>query len=166
VEHLFQFNRHKNQRRKKERGALQRALHAVTKPSSENRVLSPEDWFHGWHQHLDWDGIGDLSPRLRRIFLEGHARLFRHFALQSHRLGKPYQLWIVLFANDAAQDAVYLHTPNPHSVFPAEFTDVQWGLPELVAIFTPWLPEFSLVAGRGTGALFLFAEGYGVSLKR
>ena len=166
VEILFQFNRHKSQRRRKQRGALQRSLRAVAAPTVFNRRLSPDDSFHCWHQHLDWDGLGDLSPRLRRVFLEGHARLFRHLASQAHHLGQPYQIWIVLFVNDAGQDAVYLHTANPHSAFPAEFPDVQWCLPDLVALFSPWLPEFSLVAGRAVGALFLYAEGYGVPLKK
>jgi hypothetical protein len=166
VDNLFQFSRHKSQRRRKQRGALQRALRAVAIPTAYDRVLGPDDWFHCWHQHLDWDGLGDLSPRLRRIFLEGHARLFRHLALQAHRLGKPYQIWIVLLVDDAGQDAAYLHTANPHSAFPTQFPEVQWGLSELVALFTPWLPDFSLVAGRAGGALFLFAEGYGVSLKQ
>src|SRR5256885_533154 len=103
VNKLFRYNRHKNQRRRKPRGALRRALHAVSMGTPCARLLSPDDWFHYWHQHLDWDGLGDLSPKLRRIFLEGHAQLFRHFALQAHRLGKPYQLWMVLWVGDAAQ---------------------------------------------------------------
>lgn len=161
---LFQFDRHKHQRRRKPRGALQRALRAVAKPTDRN--LCSDDWFNFWHQHLDWDGLGDLSPRLRRIFLEGYARLFRHFALQAHCLGKPYQLWISLNFDDAEQDAVFLHTPNPHTPFPAVFSGVRWGLPELVAIFSPWLPGFTLVAGSGEESLFLYADGYGVSLKQ
>ncbi len=164
MNNLFKFNRLKNRRRKKVRGALRRALQAATTPTAFERVLCADDWFHFWHQHLDWDGLGDLSPRLRRVFLEGHARLFRHYALQAHLLAKPYQIWILL-AHDAGQDAVFLHTPNPHSEFPMTYPDVQWDLPELVELFSPWLPEFRLVAGRAQGALFLFAEGYGVSLK-
>jgi len=165
MENLFQFNRHKSQRRKKQRRAVQRALRAVAPPMVCDRRLDPDDWYHYWHQHLDWDGLGDLSPRLRRVFLEGHARLFLHLASQAPRLGQPYQLWMVLYVDDAGQDAVYLHTANPHSPFPSENSDVQWGLPELVALFSPWLPEFSLVAGRSAGALFLYAEGHGFPLK-
>jgi len=166
LENLFQFSRHKSQRRGKQRRALQRSLRAVAAPIISDRRLSPDDWFHCWHQHLDWDGLGDLSPRLRRVFLEGHARLFRHLASQAHCLGKPYQIWIVLFVDDARQDAVYLHTANPHSAFPAEFPDVHWGLPELITLFSPWLPEFSLVAGRSAGALFVYADCHGLPLKK
>lgn len=166
MDDLFQYSRHRSQRRRKQRGALRRALHAIAAPAARDRVLGPVDWFHYWHQHLDWDGLGDSSPRLRRIFLEGHARLFWYLASQAHCLGKPYQIWICLSVADAGQDAVYLHTANPHSEFPALFPDVRWGLPELVALFTPWLPDFSLVAGRVEGALFLYAEDCGVSLKR
>ncbi len=166
VNNLFKFSRRKNQRHKKVRGVWRRALRAVNGPTAYERVLCADDWFDYWHQHLDWDGFGDLSPRLRRIFLEGHARLFRYYALQAHLLAKPYQLSIVLLVDDARQDAVYFHTPNPHLTFRMEFPDVQWGLPELVALFSQWLPEFKLVAGRSPGALFLFAEDYGVSLKQ
>ena len=166
MDNIFQFNHHRHQRRRRPRRVLQRAIRAVANPRVYNCALCPDDWFNFWHQHLDWDGLGDLSPRLRRIFLEGYACLFRHFALQAHRLGKPYQLWISLFTDDAGQDAVFLHTSNPHSAFPAEFTGVRWGLPDLVVIFSPWLTEFTLVAGRSDRALILYADGYGVSLKQ
>jgi hypothetical protein len=165
VDNLFHFSRHKSQRRPKARGALRQALRAAANPPACDRPLCPDDWFHFGHYHLDWNGVGDLAPRVRRIFLEGYARVFRHFALQAQRLGKPYQLWISLHVDDAGQDAVYLHTPNPHSAFPAEFVGVQWGLSELVAVFSKWLPEFSLVGGRLDRTLFLYAVGYGVSLK-
>jgi hypothetical protein len=167
VKNLFQFSRHTNQCRRKERGVLRRALRAVSQPEVYSRVLYPDDWFDYWHQHLDWRGLGDFSPRLRQIFLEGYARIFRHYALQAHRLGKPYQIWIMLQMDDAGYDAVYVHTPNPNpnSIFPVELTDVKWGEPELVKIFSVWLPEFSLVAGRTDKTYFIFADGYGIPLQ-
>ena len=167
VNKLFQFSRRKNQCRRKERGILRRAQLAVSQPKIYNRVLYPDDWFDYWHQHLDWRGLGDFSPRLRQIFLEGYARIFRHYALQAHLLAKPYQIWITLQMDDAGQDAVYLHTPNPNpnSVFPIEFSNVKWGESELLKMFSVWLPEFSLKAGRVDKNYFIFADGYGVPLR-
>ena len=70
--------------------------------------------------------------------------------------------------DDAGQDAVYLHTPNPNanSVFPVDFSDVKWGELELQKMFSIWLPEFSLVAGRKDKTYFIFADGYGIPLRQ
>ena len=163
---LFRFNHLKHQRRKKPRGVLRKALRAAATSASHDRVLGTDDGFDHWHQHLDWDGLGNLSPRLRRIFIEGHARLFRYLAQQAHRLGQPYQIWIGLNLNDAGCDAVYMHTANPHTEFPTDlYVGAQWGLPELVDLFSPWLPEFTLIAGRIENALFVYAEGHGLPLR-
>jgi len=77
-------------------------------------------------------------------------------------------MWIFLSVDDAGQDAFYLHTPNPNigSHFPEEFPGVHWGSSELAALFSEWLPEFSLVAARSSFGFFLFAEGYGLSLRQ
>ena len=81
MQQLFHFDFYRGRRRKKPRGALRHAQRAVADPQPFSRVLSPEDQFHHWHQHLDWAGLGDCGPRVRLVFLEGYARLFRPLAI-------------------------------------------------------------------------------------
>ena len=166
ISSLFRFDYAKSQRRKKLRGAWRRALRAVKDARAFEREFPEDGWSNYWHQHLDWKGIGNRGPELRCVFLRAHAKLFRYLALQAGALSKPYQLWITLQIHDAGQDAVFFHTANPQSVFPANCGELRWGLPELASVFSEWLPEFSLFAGRNMGAIFIYAEGIGVPLRQ
>jgi hypothetical protein len=124
-----------------------------------------DDWFYFSHQHMDWDGIGDLGPSIRSIMLEAHACVFRKYASAMTAFGAPYQLWLSLAESESGQDAVYRHSPNPHSEFPAVFNDVSWGVPRLEALLSTWLPEFRLVVGKRDWNYVVYAEGFGVQLK-
>lgn len=163
---LFKFNRRRSQRYKKVRGAFRRIARAVADPRAFAIKLDAEGWFNYWHQHLDWRGLGNNCSRIRLVFLEGHARLFRHLASQEHLLGKPFQLWITLSIEDAGHDAVFMHTANPHTAFPAYLGCIEWDLPVLKELFAPWMPEYDLTCGRSKGGLFLYAEGVGLPLRQ
>jgi len=87
---------------------------------------------------LDWDACGwcdlwhahdlALDPAapdgLQRHVAELEQLLERVLAFARRRRG-PWQVWLSLDPDDPEQDAVYLHTPNPQSDFPARFDRVE-----------------------------------------
>lgn len=79
---------------------------------------NPDSWWSYWHQHVDWAGRGNLRARHRHHYLLALALIFKRIASASHRIATPFQLFILLDGDDAGQDAVYLHSPNPQSDFP------------------------------------------------
>jgi len=91
--------------------------------------FSGDGWFDLWHMHVDWRGEANESPEKRRIELEVLFGLFRDLR-QQMAARNDFQVWLVIEAGDASQDAVYLHTPNPnHDNFPNAFAGVAWGIP-------------------------------------
>ena len=162
---LFQFQYKRCQRRKKARGALRQAKAILNSAREFGARFSHEDWFNYSHQHLDWNGIGDQGWRIRRLTLEAHAHVFRAYASAAKSLNKPFQVWLSLPISDAGQDAVYCHSPNPYADFPAGFSAVSWGVPELESLLSVWLPDFRLVAGKGKWNYIVYAKGVGLSLE-
>jgi hypothetical protein len=62
---------------------------------------------------------------------------------------RDHQLWILLHARDAGEDATYLHSKNPHgSPFPLQPEGVMWGVPELEEVFRKLLPARQMRVGR------------------
>jgi hypothetical protein len=151
-------------RRKKPRGVKRKASQILTKSRQFNRVLDEEDEFNYCHWHLDWDGIGDFSPEIRLITLEAHLQVFGVLAKTAADMRKPFQLFLSLAREDAGQDAVYMHTPNEYTDFPADFDDVAWGLPELEALLSKILPNYEFKAGRREFNYVAYAVGLGTPL--
>ena len=80
-----------------------------------------EAWFNLAHEHFDWSGYGNRSWREN---IEHVDMLFKHFSIMENRLKgieRPIQMFAVLHINDSEQDALYLHTPNPHTDYPINF---------------------------------------------
>jgi hypothetical protein len=126
--------------------------------------FSEGDWFSYWHQHLDWKGRGDYSPRIRKLYLAGYARIFRHLASISGQLHNPFQIWIAIFPHDSGSDCIFLHTPNSHSAFPTDQSSVDWD-GEPTGIFSEFLPEFTIREGKTEHAVFFYAENLGIPLQ-
>jgi len=78
-------------------------------------------WFDLWHTHFDWFGYGNHSFTKRKPHLD---KLFRHFELleqKAKNLKTDYQIWATILDVDSANDALFLHTPNPNrDNFPLE----------------------------------------------
>ena len=81
-------------------------------------------WFNLWHQHFDWNGFGDLSWRDRRAHLAALLQALTRARLELSRTDKPYQLFALVHTKDSANDALYVHTENPHNT---EFPCTLWG---------------------------------------
>jgi hypothetical protein len=163
---LFRYRVFTGYREKKPRGVLRKARLILKQAESFafRREFNSDVWSDYGHEHLDWDGLGNFSPEVRLITLEAHAKVFRAYSQHCLNLGKPFQLFLSLPIEDGGQDAVYFHTPNPQSSFPAEFSDVEWGVPELEKQFSRFLPEFQFVAGRRDFNFIVWAKGVGVPL--
>ncbi|WP_461791427.1 hypothetical protein [Pedobacter sp.] len=76
-------------------------------------------WFDLWHTHFDWRGYGNESFKKRKPHLD---KLFRHFELLEQKvkcLETDFQIWATILDSESANDALFLHTPNPnHDNFP------------------------------------------------
>ena len=158
------FSAHKGRRLPKRRGCLRKAIAESGSWVGVPVHFSVGDWCSYWHQHLDWAGRSDYSPRIRKLYLAGYARVFRHLASISGELRVPFQLWITIFPHDSGSDCVFLHTPNPHSAFPTDQSDVDW-CSSPSGLFTELLSEFSIREGRNEHAIFFYAENVGISLQ-
>lgn len=165
--------------RKKFRGK-RRYFRNVLKEAQTFSIQPSEDrWFDLWHYHADWPGWGNLRWKYRRQHLEALAIVFRNLADEATRLQKPFQLWILLDGQDAGQDAVYLHTPNPNAngQFPAPLRNAVWGASPLLAFFERLLPGLELRVGharsysefaeppRETSTFFVYCPSIGVPLE-
>lgn len=164
---LFRYRVRSDFRWKKPRGVLRKANRILREAEAFNvrEAFDSETWSDWGHTHLDWDGIGNYSPEIRILMLEAHAKVFRAYARQCQNIGKPFHLFFSLFKEDAGQDAVYLHTPNPNSGFPGEFDNLKRRVPQLEALLTKLLPEFRFVAGDGGYNYNVWAQDVGVPLR-
>ena len=124
--------------------------------------VEPESWWDYWHQHMDFKGWGNLGWRHRRLHLRAHLQVMARMGLQLRQLPNPFQLWLWVDGEDAGQDAVYIHSPNPQSQFPVIFDGARWGgsAPnELGGIGD------DLIWGRLDHGLVAFTLGVGVGLR-
>lgn len=80
-------------------------------------------WYDLAHLHFDWKNYGNIRWKERREHLDV---LFRHYAIMEReavKVNRPFQLFILLHQYDSAQDALYLHTPNPNAEnYPLDFS--------------------------------------------
>lgn len=109
---------------KKRRGLKRyyRNLHKQDVSSYWCEALSDnEAWFNFAHEHFDWPGYGNKSWKEHKEHLNV---LFKHFSIIENWLKsieRPIQMFAVIHTDDSEQDALYLHTPNPHTDYPINF---------------------------------------------
>lgn len=87
--------------------------------------LDMESWFDWWHMHPDWKGKGDRCPDNRKVSVEVVYRLLQEAEKLRNKASKPIQCW-ALIASSAYDDAVYMHSENPHGTPPYDFSGVEW----------------------------------------
>lgn len=165
LDQIFKFKRHRSQRWPKIRGIKSKANKILKEAKGYEVEIEPDEWFYYDHVHLDWDGIGDLGAQIRLQTLEAHLCIFKKYVHALTQFDKPYQIFMSFFIDDAGQDAVYIHSENPHSDFPAIFDDVQWDIPEFESFLNSMCPEFNFVAGKREENIVVYVEGIGESLK-
>jgi hypothetical protein len=122
-------------------------------------VLAVGPWYYE-HQHLDLLGRGNLSWRFRRQTLSAHITLLKNWAAQLRGHPGDFQLWLRVAVPDAWSDSVYVHSPNPHGEFPADFSGVVWSTettprelanldPDLVWGHSPHGDYYAFIPGVG-----------------
>ena len=136
--------------RKRFRGKRRYYRRVLQKAQTFSLSLGGGGWFDAWHYHADWPGYGNLGWRHRKLHIEALCLVFRNISLQVADSSSPYQLWLYLDLQDAGQDAVYFHTPNPNQAnFPMVLPNVTWGFSELEQLLAQWLAPLPLRAGIG-----------------
>jgi len=89
--------------------------------------LDTNSWFHFWHTHLDFFGVGKNSLKIRREHIKAHLALYNKLLKQLETFEKPYQSWICIHEEDPISDAVYIYTPNPNDdYFPHKINELNW----------------------------------------
>jgi len=99
-----------------------------------NIDFSNENWYNGWHQHLDIKGLSDISVKHRKIHLSYYLKLLDKIELLTKDSTKEFQTWIFIDGEWGGYDAIFIHTQNPHSDFPMNFNDGEYNveLPEFL----------------------------------
>jgi len=80
-------------------------------------------WCNMWHTHFDWKGFGNISRFHRNRYLQVLFRCFCSVRAELKGLSRPYQVFITIHERDSGQDALFVHTPNPHTTFPVVFSE-------------------------------------------
>ena len=89
--------------------------------------LDSDSWFDFYHIHLDWEGVGNESVKIRREHIKAYFALYKKVLDELKMFDKPYQCWLFLDDDDAGQDAVFVHSPNPNKDnFPLKIEKLNW----------------------------------------
>ena len=103
-------------------------LQKETAAAHHNLDFSNEGWFNLWHAHLDFEGVGNRSIKVRRQHVKAHLSLYKSLVERLESSELSFQSWVVLNNAEAGHDAVYIHTPNPHEDnFPFKVEHIKWG---------------------------------------
>lgn len=98
--------------------------------------LPKKQWCDLWHQHFDWDGVGDEGWRPRRAYVSALLNALARARLELRNAAQPCQLFATIHPKSSMDDALYVHTPNPNGTpFPADYGDAKKlvSLPPLLA---------------------------------
>lgn len=103
----------------KKRRYLHRLSKRIDKEVAESVLdLSSGAWYNMYHRHLDWDNLGQESQKWRRFFAGRFYQLMKNYDDQLSYSNFEAQLWMMFDLDESGNDAVFVNTPNPHSVFP------------------------------------------------
>ncbi|MGZ5818432.1 MAG: hypothetical protein ACXWJD_06760, partial [Burkholderiaceae bacterium] len=87
--------------------------------------ITGENWCNYWHQHFDWDSRGKRSRFEHRKHIRPLMRAFARVCSELEKQDKPHQVFVGIYPSDPGSDALYVHTPNPHTEFPAQFEELK-----------------------------------------
>jgi hypothetical protein len=111
---------------KKIRG-LRRRYRKINKRISEFKLhLGNEEWYNGYHVHLDWKGLTNYSVRNRRSHIIKYLDFLDKIEDLSKESNRAFQAWILLDPEFGSGDAIYFHTENPDGLFPLRFDHIEW----------------------------------------
>ncbi|MBI2894135.1 MAG: hypothetical protein HYY06_11340 [Deltaproteobacteria bacterium] len=111
--------------------------------------VGPGSWWDLWHYHADWPGWGNVRWSYRLAHLRALAIVFRKVIDAMASIPTPFQTWVLLDVDDAGQDAVYIHSPNPNgSPFPLPTGGVWESAGIVHELMTVLLPGLELRVNR------------------
>ncbi|WP_050677798.1 hypothetical protein [Exiguobacterium acetylicum] len=91
------------------------------KSFSSPAYIDPDDWFNDWHTHPDFYGHGNASLRIRKAHLRIAISAMQDMRQKLEQKQIEHQVYITIVLEDASQDALHVHTPNPDGTpFPLE----------------------------------------------
>jgi hypothetical protein len=122
-------------------------------------------WFDLWHTHLDWNGEGNKSWQKREKYLTKHIELYHKLSEKLKTYPHPFQLWVEIDEEDADQDAVYIHTPNPNEDnFPLTISSAElpaYAIPELKRFIEQQELSVKGIKTQGGNVYLLYNEHIG-----
>jgi hypothetical protein len=150
----FNYSYRKSGRFPKRRGVMRKARKIFERAAEHSFEISPSDWFYYSHVHLDWNGIGNLGPRIRLLLLEAHCQVYRAQARAVLAADFPCHLFLVMDITDAGRNCVMIHSPNPYSDFPCGGFHLSERVPFLEELLSSFPSFHNLeVGGSGRSAL-------------
>ncbi|MGI1806665.1 hypothetical protein ACRPK8_13140 [Exiguobacterium sp. TDN 0502] len=91
------------------------------KSFSSPSYVDSDDWFNDWHMHPDFYGHGNTSLRIRKAHLRIALRALHDMRQKLLENQIEHQIYMTIALEDASQDALHVHTPNPYETpFPFE----------------------------------------------
>lgn len=82
-----------------------------------------ESWYNMWHVHTEGRGISNLSLKHRRSHINELLKLMNIIEEHSINSKLPFQTWIHIDSESGTCDALFIHTPNPHTEYPYLLTN-------------------------------------------
>lgn len=76
--------------------------------------MRSKQWCDLWHMHFDWEGDGNASWANRRRYLSALFVALARARVELAAWGKPHQIFAAVHPLNSADDALYVHTPNPN----------------------------------------------------
>lgn len=133
------------------------------------------NWWDLWHKHVDWAGYGNTMVGLRRAYVSALLIMFQRAGQQLAAARLHYQIFISLDADDASNDALYVHSPNPNaSNFPYLVESTDWGDADLEVALSRLVSGLEIRLGhmRWTDAdrerhvILLYSPSFGVPIEK
>lgn len=91
------------------------------KSFSSSSYIDTDDWFNEWHEHPDFYGHGNASLRIRKAHLRIALSALQDMRQKLQEKQIEHQIYMTIVLEDASQDALHVHTPNPDGTpFPLE----------------------------------------------
>lgn len=84
--------------------------------------LEQRGWMNLWHQHFDWEGFGDLSWVHRRRHISALLQALARARIELKNQSMAHQVFATVHVPGSANNALYVHTENPHAAFPCKLS--------------------------------------------
>jgi hypothetical protein len=88
--------------------------------------LPDKKWCDYWHTHFDWESRGTRSRSEHRKHIRPMMLAFARAKSELKGHAQSSQVFACIYPSDPGSDALYIHTPNPNSAFPASFDNCKF----------------------------------------